>query len=153
MKEIRTIVGVTLEQVNALFGVVATMEEMLSPKGKTTLPDNNHWYCLEAYVLNGDPCFVLLKYGSICTKLLEIKKAQLQRDGKWVVQLVIEGAQRYPDVSYGSSPKEIGDAGWNSSGRLAARGTLLISPAISSRIDDALGLGCRLEPLYVVPQI
>ena len=110
MKEVRTFVGIAREQVNALFGVVAAMEEMLSPKGKTTLPDNNHWYCLQAHVLNGDPCFVLLKYGSICTKLLEIKKAQLQRDGKWVVQLVIEGAQRYSDVSYGSSPKEIGDA-------------------------------------------
>ena len=150
MKEVRTFVGIAREQVNALFGVVATMEEMLSPKGKTTLPDNNHWYCLQAHVLNGDPCFALLKNGSICTKLLEIEKAQLQRDGKWVVQLVIEGAQRYSDVSYGSSPKEIGDA-WNSSGRCAARGMLLIRPAISSWIDMALGLDCRVEPLYIVP--
>ena len=148
MKEIRTLIGVSLQQLTALFAVVPVIDEMISTKGKMTANDNPWWCYYEATFPDGLPCWFCVqkeKMQNRALELLVIKKVQLQRDNLFLVQLIISELQEV-EVIYGDSFQKLSAREDDSPGIITVR------PAILSRIEKALDFATKAEPIHVLPK-
>ncbi len=155
MKEIRTLVGVTLAQLNALFLAVEDVVKLKEAE-EATLPD-------------GKLCGFMFKQRGDCNFSLYIKKAQLQKGDTalFVVQLGVEGKFQI-EVWHGDSLEKVelahqsvtATGNWRNKKEWEALGSPRLNygvlhayPAVSSRIDRALGFTETVQQLQVVPEV
>lgn len=151
-KEIRTLLGLDLGQVNALFAAVAEINELLGQyvmehMGGQDDPDS--WRVYKGVIFKGNPCSFFIRSEEMPESPVLVKKQELQKDGTFLFQLIIDVGLD-PWVAYGNSQEELAallrDTTEPKGGRLS------IYPAINSRIQAAQGIISVLEPLYVVLQ-
>ena len=144
MKEFRTLVGVTLEQLNALFGIGEELKELFKRKEQLRPGQfTGMIYYFEAVLPKGSPVAYDTKFDTRgMPEIFKIQKVQLVKEDLFVVKLKIE-AEPW-EVVWANTPGELDS-------QEKKRGTLLLRAAILLRIERALGTSGKVPPLVVMP--
>jgi len=151
MKEIRTFVGATLEQLNALFAAVEEITRLFSPGDKIT-GSNPHWVYYSGISSSGDPCVASMSRDQVSVPTIAIRSVQLKGEDSFVIKIVIEESSKN-EVLYAKSEAELLTV---ESGLLTRppharmNGVLHFWPLIRSHIDRAMDPNHGLQPLYIL---